>query len=68
MCGLFHNVMIFVLTESIVIIIIVIIILITTFMLGIYNYIPKKKQVSRVHSVATVKYLKFVLHVMLFHM
>jgi hypothetical protein len=59
MCGLFHTVMIFVLIEKYVIIII-------TFMLGLYNYIPQTKQVSRAYSVAAVTYLKFLLDVMLF--
>jgi hypothetical protein len=35
-------------------------------MQGIYNYIPETNHVSRVHSDATVLYLQFVLHVMLF--
>jgi hypothetical protein len=37
-----------------------------TFTQGIYNYIPETIHVSKVHSVAAVLYLKFVLHVMLF--
>ena len=37
-------------------------------MQGIYNYVPKKKQVSRVYSVAAVLYLQIVPHVMLFRM
>jgi len=49
--------------------VIIIIITTTTFMLGIYNYIPQTNQVSRVYnSVAAVTYLQFVIHVMLFHM
>jgi hypothetical protein len=35
-------------------------------MQGIYNYIPETNHISRVHSVAAVLYLQFVLHVMLF--
>jgi hypothetical protein len=46
----------------IIIFIIIIIILVTTFMHGIYNYVP----VSGICSVAAVLYLQFVLHVMLF--
>jgi len=34
----------------------------------IYNYIPGTNHVSRVHSVAVVLYLQFMLHVMLFPM
>jgi len=37
-------------------------------MLGIYNYLPQTNEVSRVYSVAAVTDLKFVPHVMLFHM
>jgi len=37
-------------------------------MQGIYNYILETNYVSRVHSVAAVLYLQFVLYVMLFHM
>ena len=37
-------------------------------MKGIYNYIPEANRVSRVHGVAAVVYLQFVLHVLLFHM
>jgi hypothetical protein len=36
------------------------------FMKGIYNYIPETNQGSRVYNVASVLYLQFVLHVMLF--
>jgi hypothetical protein len=35
---------------------------------SIYNYIPETNYVSRVHSVRTILYLQFVLHVMLFHL
>jgi len=35
---------------------------------GIYNYLPEKKRVSRVCSVAAALYLQFVLHVMLFRL
>jgi len=35
-------------------------------MQGIYNCIPDTSLVSRVHSVAAVTWLQFVLHVMLF--
>jgi hypothetical protein len=35
-------------------------------MQGIYNYKPETNHVSRVHRVAAVLYLQFVLHVMLF--
>jgi len=52
----------------VVIIIIIIIILVITFMQGIYNYIPETNHVFRVHSVAAVLYLQFVLHVMLFRL
>jgi hypothetical protein len=56
----------------IIIIIIVVVVIITipviTLMHGIYNYIPETNHVSRVHSVAAVLYLQFVLHVMLFPM
>ena len=48
------------------IVIIIIIILVITSMHGIYNYIHETNHVSRVHSVAAVLYLEFVLHVMLF--
>ena len=41
-------------------------ILVINFMQGIYNYIPETNHVSRVNSVAAVRYLQFVLHVMLF--
>ena len=44
----------------------IIIILVTTFMQGIYNYIPKINHVSRVYSVAAVLKLQLVLQVMLF--
>jgi hypothetical protein len=33
----------------------------------IYNYIPETNHVSRVYNVATVLYVHFMLHVMLFH-
>ena len=46
-------------------IIIIIIILVITFLQGIYNYVPETNHVSRVHNVAAVLYLQFVLHVML---
>jgi hypothetical protein len=39
---------------------------ITCSMQGIYKYIPETNHVSRVHSIAAVLYLQFVLHVMLF--
>ena len=32
----------------------------------IYNYIPETNRVSRTYSVASVLYLQFMLHVMLF--
>ena len=35
-------------------------------MQDIYNYIPEKNPVSRLYSVATVLFLQFMLHVMLF--
>jgi hypothetical protein len=35
-------------------------------MQGVYNYIPETNQVVRVHNVADVLYVQFVLHVMLF--
>ena len=31
-------------------------------MQGIYNYMPEKNHVYRVHTVAAVRYLQFVLH------
>ena len=34
--------------------------------MGIFNYIPETNHVSRVHSVAAVLYLQFLLHEMLF--
>jgi hypothetical protein len=37
-------------------------------MQGIYSYIPETNHVSRVCSVATVFYLQFKLHVMLFRL
>ena len=46
----------------------IIIILVTTFMHGVYNYIPETNHVSRVYSVAAVLYLQSVLHVMLFRL
>ena len=42
------------------------IILVIASMQGIYNYAPETNHVYRVHSVAAVLYLQFVLHVMLF--
>jgi hypothetical protein len=48
-------------------IIIIINILYITCMQVIYNYIPETNQVSRVYCVAAVLYLRFALHVMLFH-
>jgi hypothetical protein len=50
----------------VIIITIIIIILVITFMQGIYNYIPETNHVSRVHGVAAVLCIQFVLHVMLF--
>jgi len=47
-----------------IIIIIIIIILVITSKQGTYNYIPETNHVSRVHSVAAVLYLQFVLPVM----
>ena len=47
----------------IVIVIIIIIIFVITFMQGIYNYMPETNHVYRVHTVAAVRYLQFVLHV-----
>jgi hypothetical protein len=41
---------------------------IITFMQGIYDYIHETNHVARVYSVASVTYLQFVLHVMLFRM
>jgi len=52
----------------VVVVVTVIIILDITFVQGIYNYIPETNHVSRVYSVTAVLYLKFVLHVMLFHL
>ena len=46
--------------------ILVIIILVITFIQCIYNYIPETNHVYRVYVVATVLYLQFVLHVILF--
>ena len=37
-------------------------------MLGIYNYIPETKNVSRVYSVAAILWLQFMVHVMQFPM
>jgi len=48
------------------IVIIIIIIRVITLMHGIYNYVPETNHVSRVYSVATILYLQFVPHVMLF--
>ena len=53
--------------QTIVIIIIIIIILVITVMQRIYNYISETNHVCRVHGIAAVLYLQFVLHVMLFH-
>ena len=39
---------------------------ITTFMHGIYNYVPETNHVSSVHSVAAVLYFQCAPHVMLF--
>jgi len=57
--------------SAIVIIIIMIIIIriiriitTTTFMQGIYNYIPETSHISRVYNVAAVLYSQFMLHVM----
>jgi hypothetical protein len=36
------------------------------FMRGIYNYFPTTTRVSRVFNVATILFLQFVLHVILF--
>ena len=58
--------MLFLLINITIIIIIIIIILVITFMQGIYTYVPETNHVSRVLCVATVLYLQFVLHVMLF--
>jgi len=41
---------------------------IITVMRDIYSYIPETSYVSRVHNVAAVLYLQFVLHVILFRM
>jgi hypothetical protein len=49
-----------------IIIIIIVIILVITFMHGIYSYVPETNHVYRVHCVAAVPCLQFVLHVMLF--
>ena len=49
-----------------IIIIIIIIIPVITFMQGIYNYVLETNHISKVHSVAAVLYLHFVVHVMLF--
>ena len=43
-----------------------ILIIIVTFVQDIHNYVPETNHISRVHSVAAVLYLQFVLHVMLF--
>jgi hypothetical protein len=40
--------------------------LLTTFVQGIYNYMPETNHACRVYSVAAVLYLIFVLHVMIF--
>ena len=50
----------------IIIIIIIIIILFITFMLGIYNYVPKTNYVPRVHNEASILCLQFTLHVILY--
>jgi hypothetical protein len=47
---------------------IIIIIIIITFMQGIYNYIPETNHVSRAYSVAAVRFVHSVLHVMLFRL
>jgi hypothetical protein len=46
----------------------IITILVITLMQGIYTCIPEKSPVSRVHSIAAVQYLQFLLPVMLFHL
>jgi hypothetical protein len=35
-------------------------------MQGIYNYVPERKQVSRVYNVAAIVYLRLMLSLMLF--
>ena len=52
--------------KKLVQIIIIIIIILITVMQGIYNYISDTNRVSRVHCVAAVLYLQFLLKVMLF--
>ena len=47
-------------------IIIIIIILVITFTHGIHSYVPDIKHISKVHSVAAVLYIQFMLHVILF--
>ena len=54
--------------DVIIHIVTIIIILIISFIQGIYNYIPEINHCSRVHSVAAVLYLQFVLHVTLFRL
>jgi hypothetical protein len=45
---------------------IIINILVITIMQAIYNLVPEINHVARVHSVADLLYLQFVLHEMLF--
>jgi hypothetical protein len=46
---------------------IIAIIIITTFMQGIYNYMPEANRVSRIYSVTANLWLQYMVHVMLFH-
>ena len=48
----------------IIVVVVVVVIFVKIFMQGIYSYIPKTNSVSRVHNVAAVLYLQFVLHLM----
>ena len=41
---------------------------VTAFMQGIYNYIPEANHISRVYGVATVLWLQYLVHEMLFPM
>jgi len=58
----------FTFTFTSLLLLLLLLLLLSTVMKGIYIYIPETNHVYRVHSVAAVLYLQFMVYVMLFSM
>ena len=63
-----NSILLLLLLLVVVVVVVVVVVFVITFMQDIYNYIPEANHISAVYSAAAVRYLQFVLHVMLFPM